>query len=110
MAIQKEITLQSDIVVPNAYHKVVATSMVRNGNDNRVYVQVSVFKDEAAKCAGKTPIMEFSLPEVSAENIQKFFSIDVLNAQGCNMIKQCYEYMKTQKVSDIDYTSSSLTV
>jgi hypothetical protein len=110
MAIKKAITLQSDIVVADAYHKVVATNTIRNGQDNRILIEVAIYKDEAAKCADKSPVMTFCLPQISGDDMQKFFSTDVLNAQGVNQIKQCYEYLKTQNIQGIDYTKDTMDV
>lgn len=100
MALQKSITLNSGILLSTAYHKICTVNITRNSNENIVKFQVDIYANEEARTSNKKPVK--SLYTVCSD--QAFIGLDVLNAEGTNVFTQCYEFLKTQTIEDINYT------
>jgi len=100
MALQKAIVLNSGISLPTAYHKIGTVNITRNSNENIVKFQVDIYADETARASDKSPVK--TLYTVCSD--QTFVGLDVLNAEGTNIFTQCYEFLKTKTIDDIDYT------
>ena len=98
MSLKKSITTRDGIEHPNAYFK-----LVRDRFDyvnKRVSMSLSCWHDQAAKEAGKATLSKvpekrtFSITDAAVYD--QYFALAVLEVEGVNERKKCYEYLKTQ--------------
>lgn len=114
MAIQKSFTHESGVVLASAYHRVLSAHVMHvtdiEGNpEDVVNVEVGIYKDAEARDNEKSVVsnFHFGVRDVYPNSdFTTFFAVSVLNAENVNILKQCYEYMKTQSdLNGIDYTT-----
>lgn len=91
MALQKNLTLDNGINLPNGYIKVTLVNMATN---QYVDISVEIFKDRAASDDKRPSVVKFE-HKCSSNVYHTYFSIDVMNQEGVNVIGQCYNYLKT---------------
>ncbi len=101
MSLKKSITTAEGTVHPNAYLKLVKTKF--DYDRQRVALYLQCWHDQAAKEAGKAELM--GVPERLNQSVrgaaeyEQYFALAVLEVEGVNERKQCYEYIKT-KIAD----------
>jgi len=92
MGLKKDMLLDSGIYLPEAYIKITSCVFVMGYHVN---INVSVYKDYAAREDKKSPVASFK--HICTTDYHEYFGIDVLNKEGNNIISQAYEWLKTQK-------------
>jgi hypothetical protein len=92
MALVKSVVLETGIELPAAYYRVTKTEI--SSEFNQVYFFVWVYKDEQARTDGKSLIQEIAYAIYSGQ-FERYFGTAVLNEEGNNPMKSCYEYLKT---------------
>lgn len=90
MGLQKEIKLDTGIYLPEAYIIIISCNYICRYHTS---VKVEVFKDHKSyqdrmKCIT-------TLTHVCTDKFKEFFSTDILNQEGVNIISQSYEWLKT---------------
>lgn len=114
MAIQKAYTHESGVVLASAYHRILTAGIVHGLNvvgepEDYVDVRVGIYKDSQARGDGNAPIAElnFGVKNVyPTTDFDTYFDVSILNQENVNVVKQCYEYLKTQSnLYGIDYTT-----
>jgi hypothetical protein len=98
MGLQKQIELESGVILPEAYAKVSTFYFYNTSSDNSyVNIEVNIFKDKAARDSGKPEVAKF-IHKCNDPNFTEYFSLSVLNGIDVNMISQAYEWMKTMSI------------
>jgi hypothetical protein len=98
MGLQKQIELESGVVLPEAYAKVATFYFYNTAGDNSyVNIEVNIFKDKEARDAGKPEVAKF-VHKCSNPKFTEYFSLSVLNDVDKNMISQSYEWLKTMSI------------
>lgn len=114
MAIQKAFTHPNGTTYASAYHKLQVIELVKRveegGDIQKIAMcRLAIFKDSEARDSGKVAVHEFSFSirnVYPTSDFDTFMDISVLNQTDVNVMKQGYEYMKTQSDLDgIDYTT-----
>ena len=90
MGLQKDITLDSGINLPEAYIKISSIVYV---NNYHVTVKVSIFKDKNARETNKQEIVKFQ--HLCVDDFYTYFSDDILKEDGKSLISNGYEWLKT---------------
>ena len=113
MALQKSYDHESGINLPNAYHKVSNVSY-DNADSGLINFSVSIYADSSARLNGNPSVTRFSYGSntitgnVDSSSFEQYFSISAMDATNANIVKNVYEYMKTQSdINGVDYTDST---
>lgn len=95
MALIKNITLESGINLPTAYIKISEVNY-QNYAYQASYVElvISVFKDQAARSAGKVEVVKF-VHRCTGTPFETYFQLSVLSEEGKNVINQGYNWLLT---------------
>ena len=103
MGLQKQIELESGVILPSAYIKISTFYFYnKSGDSSYVNIEVNIFKDQQARLDGKPEVAKF-IHKCSEPKFNEYFSLVVLNGENINMISQSYEWMKTMNI----YSGSS---
>lgn len=95
MALTKEIILENGITLSNAYIKIESLQFYNKvGEISFVDLTVSIFKDEDARIDRRPEVLQIN-HRCSGETFESYFSLDILNQEGFNMISQGYSWLKT---------------
>ncbi len=90
MALQKNITLDNGINLPESY---IMISSVNYINGYHSTVKVNIYKDRSARLSGKSEVVKFQ--HLCVDDFPVYFSYSVLDQEGVNIISKGYEYLKT---------------
>jgi len=90
MGLQKSITMDTGIELPEAYIKIVSCEYVVDSN---AIIKVNIYKDYSAYQDGLKEVATFNHNCIGDFN--NYFGIDVLNTENINIISQGYEWLKT---------------
>lgn len=90
MAFTKDLTLASGINLPDGYIKI---NSLLIKNNSKVDITVDIYKNQSAKNDKKQPVI--SMSHSCVDKYFDFFSQDILNTEGVNVISQGYEFLKT---------------
>ena len=90
MGLQKDITLDSGVYLPEAYIHIISCNYICNVH---VAVKVCIYKDYNAYKDNKNEVASFT--HVCTDDFNTFFSISILNTENINIIGQSYEWLKT---------------
>ncbi len=90
MGLQKDITLDTGINLPEAY--IVIGSVVYINNYHAT-VNVNIYKDRQSRTDNKSEVVKFK--HLCVNEFQEYFGIDVLSRTDVNIIGQGYLYLKT---------------
>jgi hypothetical protein len=91
MGMQKNITLDNTINMPEAYIKIGSFLMVPNSH---IVINVNIYKDFAARQANKPTVVDFSHTCNGAQYFE-YFSPSVMLQEGKCMLSQAYLWLKT---------------
>ena len=95
MALQKQVTLNSGVILENGYIKIRSLELYNNANyDSYVIIHVSIFYDQNARNSKKPEVVNF-IHKVTGEIFDQFFSYNIMSQEGNNPISQGYLYLKT---------------
>jgi len=90
MGLTKQLELDTGIILPKAYIRVVSCAYIHR---HHVSVKVLIYKDINSFTDGKNEITSFS--HICTTDFIDFFSVHVLNQENTNIISQAYEWLKT---------------
>lgn len=98
MALEKNITLESGVNLPNAYIKV-SEVIYFNYPFRPSYVEIiaTIYKDQISRDSGFVEVTKFT-HRCTSPNFDSYFSLDVLNEANKNIIGQAYEWMITMDI------------
>jgi hypothetical protein len=100
MAILKNITLDSGLTVPSAYHKITKVNF-SNFPDIKVSYLVVVFVNQQARIDLKSAVKEFTINSSD----KNFFDFDIMDNENSNIVTKCYDHLKSlTDVNGNDYT------
>jgi hypothetical protein len=100
MSLQKSFEAPTGATHASAYHKI--TGLHHNRIGSVVDINISIYKDSAAKVAAKTPVGRKSY-RVAGADYTTYFANSVLDTVDQNHIERCYVYLKTLS----DYSGAS---
>lgn len=92
MGLQKNITLDTGINLPESYMKISSVNYI---NGYHTVISVNIYKDKTARLDGKPEIVKFKHSCVEIEEFNTYFSLDVLNQVDVNILSQSYIWLKT---------------
>lgn len=92
MGLQKNITLDNGINLPEAYMKISSCTYI---NGYHTVINVNVYKDKTSRVNNKPEIIKFKHSCVEISDFNQYFSLDVLNELDKNIISQSYLWLKT---------------
>ncbi len=92
MGLQKNITLDNGINLPNAYMKISSCNYI---NGYHCVVSVNIYKDKTARVDNKSEVIKFKHSCSKIEEFEEYFSYTVLNQESINIISQSYLWLKT---------------
>lgn len=101
MGLQKNITLDNGINLPEAYMKIVSVSITPNIG---ITLNVSVFKDFSARQLGKPSVIEFQHSCIGSEYFD-YFAEGILLQLNKSVLSQAYMWLKT-----LPFYSSSIDI
>jgi hypothetical protein len=90
MGLQKELTLDNGIYLPEAYIKIISCNYIC---DYHTSVKVNIYKDFNAYSDDKTSVT--TLTHICTDDFNTYFDLTVLNQENVNIISQSYEWLKT---------------
>jgi hypothetical protein len=90
MGLQKNITLDNTINLPEAYIKISSLSIFPN---NSVTITVNIYKDFAARQAEKPSVVEFRHSCTGAD-YYTYFAENILLGDGVSIMSQSYMWLK----------------
>jgi hypothetical protein len=90
MALQKNLTLDNGINLPEAYIRITSIVYV---NNYHVTIKVSIYKDKIARNANKSEVVKFQ--HLCIDDFFTYFSDDVLKENGNSLTNKGYEWIKT---------------
>jgi hypothetical protein len=100
MSLQKSFEAPTGATHASAYHKI--TGLTHNRVRNAVEINVSIYKDSAAKVAAKNPVGRKSY-RLAGTDYNTYFANSVLDTVDQNHVERCYVYLKTLS----DYSGAS---
>jgi len=103
MALLKTIVLPSGLEIIDAYHKIYDIKL-SNLDAIDVRFKIAIFVSQQTKLENKQSVKE--IEEIVGPNaVNNFFSFDIMDQSNSNILRKCYDYLKTQtNVDGIDYT------
>ena len=90
MGLTKQIELDTGIILPNAYIKIISCTYIHRYHTS---IKVAIYKDINAFVDGKKEITSFS--HICTTDFVEYFSLVTLNQKDKNIISQSYEWLKT---------------
>lgn len=92
MAIQKNITLDSGVALVASYVKITKCLFNLSIQEQALGVVVCVYKDAAARTAGKVGVCKLSY-NCSGDDFDTYFSTTALDIVNNNFIKSAYNWL-----------------
>ena len=92
MALQKNITLDNGINIPEAYIKISSCTYI---NGYHCVITINVYLNETARIDNKPEIVKFKHSCSNIEEFEQYFSFEVLNQLDVNIMSQSYLWLKT---------------
>lgn len=111
MALQKQMTLDSGIVLDESYHRVMDIRLSRNLKDGTAEevaaVNVFMYKDSTARFDGNGTVGHFQF-DMTGSDYDTWLGVTVLDGTNVNPFSKVYGYMKDQtNLGGIDYTDAT---
>lgn len=103
MAVLKTIVLPSGLEIIDAYHKIYDIRFSYFDVVN-IKFKIAIYVSQQTKLNNKPALKEVE-EIVSQVVLNDFFSFDIMDQTNSNILRKCYDYLKTQtNVEGIDYT------
>ena len=100
MALEKEILLDSGILLPNAYIKI---DVINMNHTRWCDIKVNIYKDQASRDDELQPAV--NLMHRCIDDYYTYYNLDKLSEEGINTVSQSYEWLKT-----LDYYANAIDV
>lgn len=98
MALEKSITLECGIVLPNAYVKIQDITVYnKSGDPSYVLMTINIYKDADARHSGLPEVTQMK-HKVSGGHYNQYFQLSILKQLDKTVFSQAYAWMKTRSL------------